>query len=358
MPSFLYQRIIVIGSTSSGKSTLAEKLAKRFDLNFIDLDALHWEPGWQEAPLEVFRKRVETATRAPAWAVAGNYHIVRDLVWHKAEVIIWLDYSLPRILWQLTHRTFKRWWTREILWGSNRENLWSHFKLWSDESLYHWLFKTYWRRKREYPILLALPEHRHLKLIRFSRPHETDEWLKLFDREPTMNIEFVKLTKPTAEIAAAFSQWENDPELIPLIRPNPSMEALLRKDSVSINDIEERIKHNRIYLIYLTGQLIGTMDYEVDPAHLYKKETSTAWLGILIGEEAGRGRGIGYLALQYLEAQIKLEGIKRIELGVFEFNTHAVKLYKKLGYRELARIEGFTYWQDKMWQDIRMEKYI
>ena len=178
MPSFSYKRVIVVGVTSSGKSTLAEKLAKRFDLNYIELDALHWEPNWQSALLEVFRARVEKAIQAEKWIVAGNYRITRDLVWPKAEAVIWLDYPLPIVLWQLTRRSFKRWWTQELLWGTNRERLWTHFKLWSDESLYYWLFKTYWRRKGEYPMLLSQPEHQHLKLIRFKHPKETMTWLE------------------------------------------------------------------------------------------------------------------------------------------------------------------------------------
>jgi adenylate kinase family enzyme len=176
MLSFPYKRLVVVGVTSSGKSTLAETLARRFDLNHIELDALHWEPNWQSAPLEIFRERVQKATQAEHWIVSGNYHIVRDLIWPKAEAILWLDYSLGRVLWQLTRRNLKRWWTQELLWGTNREPLWTHFKLWSEESLYHWLFKTYWRRKREYPRLVSQPEHQHLKLIRFRDPKETERW--------------------------------------------------------------------------------------------------------------------------------------------------------------------------------------
>ena len=178
VPFMAWNRIVVVGVTSSGKSTLAEQLSRLFDLHFIELDALHWEPNWQAAPLDVFRRRVEAATEVERWIVAGNYHVVRDLIWPKAEAILWLDYSLWRVLWQLTQRNFKRWWTQELLWGTNREPLWTHFKFWSQESLYHWLFKTYWRRKREYPMLLSQPEHRHLVLLRFKNPTETGEWLE------------------------------------------------------------------------------------------------------------------------------------------------------------------------------------
>ena len=173
-----------------------------------------------------------------------------------------------------------------------------------------------------------------------------------------MNIYFAKLDQPTFEIAEAFSRWENDPNLIPFSRPNMNEDALGKRQAVTVDDLAQRLQHNQIYLIYLDGQLIGEIDYQVDPAHLFKKEMKTAWIGICIGEAVGRGKGIGYQALQYLEEQIRLQGLKRIELGVFVFNTNAIKLYQKLGYVEIGSIKDFTYWQGQMWQDIRMEKYI
>lgn len=172
------------------------------------------------------------------------------------------------------------------------------------------------------------------------------------------NMQFQKLIVPTTEIIEHFNKWENDPTLIPLIRPNKEKADLKRRQTLTIQDLEKRLEYHYTYLIYLSNQLIGEMDYQVDPPYLYKKETGTAWIGIIIGEEIGRGKGIGYLALEYLESEIKSQGLKRIELGVFEFNTNAIKLYEKLGYKEIGRINAFTYWKDKMWQDIRMEKYI
>jgi len=178
MALFPYKRIVIIGTTSSGKSTLASQVADKFGHDFIELDALHWEPNWTEAPLEVFRSRVAHATKSERWVIAGNYHIVRDLIWPKAEVVVWLDYSLPLIFRRLWKRTWRRWWYQEELWNGNRESIWTHLKLWSKESLFHWLFKTYWRRQREYPMLLQLPEHQHLELIRFKHPKETEQWLR------------------------------------------------------------------------------------------------------------------------------------------------------------------------------------
>lgn len=173
-----------------------------------------------------------------------------------------------------------------------------------------------------------------------------------------MDITFKKLIEPNSEVLEYLNKWENDPTLIPLIRPNRDKQALEMKEVLTVQDLEERLVHNHTYLIYLGNQLIGEMDYQIDPKHVYKKEAGTAWIGIIIGEEIARGKGIGQVALHYLEEEIRKQGLRRIELGVFEFNASAIKLYQKAGYQEIARIPDFTYWQDKMWQDIRMEKYI
>ena len=173
-----------------------------------------------------------------------------------------------------------------------------------------------------------------------------------------MNTSFVKLTVPTPEIVAAFNQWENDPDLIPFIRPNPTKDDLEKRESVNAEVLSNRLDHNEIYLIYAQGRLVGEMDYQIDPNHLYKIESGTAWIGINLGEKNARGKGIGTLAIEYLEEQIKARGFQRIELGVFEFNTNALKLYQKMGYREIGRIKDFTFWRNRLWQDIRMEKYL
>ncbi len=173
-----------------------------------------------------------------------------------------------------------------------------------------------------------------------------------------MKTEIVTLTKPTAQFVEVLNRWENDKELIPLIRPNKNREELERRETITLEGVRNRLEYQQIFQIFVNHQMIGEMNYMIDPPHLFKKEPGTAWIGITIGEPEGRGKGIGTEAIQFLEEHIYQQGYSRIELGVFEFNTQAQKLYQKLGYEEIGRLEDFTYWQGKMWSDIRMEKYL
>lgn len=169
-------RIAVVGVTGSGKTTLAARLAEILGLAHIELDGLRFGPDWSEPPDEVFRERVAAALQIPGWVTDGNYSRVRDIIWKQAETIVWLDYPFLTSLWRLLRRSFRRVVLREELWGGNRENLRS--LLFEKDALLPWFFKTYPRRRREYPRLLAQPEYSHLRLIRLRTPGQADAWLE------------------------------------------------------------------------------------------------------------------------------------------------------------------------------------
>jgi ATPase family associated with various cellular activities (AAA) len=175
--SFPYQRIVVIGVTGCGKTYLAEKLARKLKLGFIELDALFWKPNWVESTLVEFRQKVDLATAGPAWALAGNYNQSRDLIWPRAQAIVWLDYPFLVSFERQWKRTLTRWWTQEPLWGTNTERLLPQLKFWSKKSLFYWQVRSYRRHKWFYPQLIASSEYSHLKFFRFKNPHETEAWL-------------------------------------------------------------------------------------------------------------------------------------------------------------------------------------
>jgi adenylate kinase family enzyme len=169
------RRIIVGGTSGSGKTTMARRLAEILGLTHVELDALHWEPNWTEAPAPVLRERVAAALSAPGWTICGNYGSVRDLVWSRADTVIWLDYPLPVIMSRLLRRTARRVITQEELWSGNRERLWAQLS--PDDSIIVWALKTYRRRRREYRALLSQPENAHLTVVHLQSPRVADRWL-------------------------------------------------------------------------------------------------------------------------------------------------------------------------------------
>lgn len=169
------RRLAVIGTSGSGKTLLARQIGRRLRVPHVELDALFWGPGWTPAPLDVFRQRVGQALGGDAWVVDGNYSRVRDIVWERADTVVWLDYSLPVVMGRLIRRTLRRSATREELWGGNRESL--HQAFLSRDSILLWALKTYGRRKREYPELLGRLEHAHLAVVHLRAPKAARAWL-------------------------------------------------------------------------------------------------------------------------------------------------------------------------------------
>ncbi|MBD2099541.1 shikimate kinase [Leptolyngbya sp. FACHB-261] len=170
-----HHRISIVGTTGSGKTTLARQLSQTLGLPHVELDALHWDPNWTPAPIDQFRQRATQALSGDSWVVDGNYSTVRDLVWSRADTLVWLDYSLPVILRRLTQRTLQRVLLQKELWNGNRERWQVQF--FSRDSIFLWALGTYRKGRHEYPVLLSKPEYAHLKVVHLGSPRMTEEWL-------------------------------------------------------------------------------------------------------------------------------------------------------------------------------------
>jgi len=113
----------MVGNAGSGKSTLGRALARRLDVPYVELDAIFHQPNWTPLPAEDFRARVAAIADGDGWVIDGNYSVVRDLVWARADTIVWLDPPRRIVMRRIVWRTLRRSVTGQDLWNGNKERL-------------------------------------------------------------------------------------------------------------------------------------------------------------------------------------------------------------------------------------------
>lgn len=170
-----FSKIVIVGTSGAGKTTLAQAIAHKYELSDIELDALYWEPHWTPAEPTAFQSRVQNAVDNKGWVVHGNYSKVRDMIWSKADVIIWLDYPRHLVWWRIVRRTVHRAFTRAKVCGDNTESF--RLSFFSKESIILWSLRTYNRNRKLYSSLMQDPQFGP-KFIRVRSPAEARRLLE------------------------------------------------------------------------------------------------------------------------------------------------------------------------------------
>jgi len=171
------QRFSVVGSTGSGKTTVASAIGDTLGAPVLELDAIHWGPNWTPTDRDTIREQVQEFLPGYAWVVDGNYRgMAQDLVWAAADTVVWLDLPFRTNATQLIRRTFRRAVRRERLWAGNRESL--RKALFSRDSILRWLIKTHRKNRRRYLHDMSTGAYPHLQWIRLRSHREIDTWLE------------------------------------------------------------------------------------------------------------------------------------------------------------------------------------
>ena len=178
--SHIGSRIHVIGNSSSGKSTLAARLADALDAPLVELDAINWQPGWvglNATDPDELKRRIRDATEGDCWVVAGSYtKISQETFWPRLDTVVWLDLPLPVVVWRFLRRTWKRWRSRELVWGTNHERFWPHFMIWrGHDSLLVWIITQHGRKRRDMIAHLSDPRWAHIRFLRLRSRREVEE---------------------------------------------------------------------------------------------------------------------------------------------------------------------------------------
>ena len=174
------RRIHVIGNSASGKSTLGKRLARILDVPFVELDALNWQPNWvalNDANPQELERRMTQATAGDGWVVAGSYTALSQRAfWPRLQTVIWIDLPMIQLVWRVLIRSWRRWRSQELLWGTNYESFWRQLMVWrKEESLIWWIVTQQRRKRRRMLACMTYARWRHIRFIRLTSVAEVEE---------------------------------------------------------------------------------------------------------------------------------------------------------------------------------------
>ncbi len=149
------KKILIVGTSCTGKTTFGKSISEKSNIPYFDLDDFYWLPNWVEKADDVFLEDIKNEILSnDKWIVGGGYtSLVKELLWTKADTIIWLDYSLPLILSRFFKRTFRRIVYKEACCNGNYETFYSSFI--AKDNLFFWILRHYKSRKRKFNVWKA-----------------------------------------------------------------------------------------------------------------------------------------------------------------------------------------------------------
>ena len=133
------ERILIVGNSGAGKSTMARALSEKTGLPVVYLDKLFWRENWQHIAREEFDALLQQELEKSQWIIDGNYDRTVSTRLAYCDTVIYLDY--PR--WQCLLGVVKRvissygkvrpdmgdgcperfdWEFMKYVWNYNREN--------------------------------------------------------------------------------------------------------------------------------------------------------------------------------------------------------------------------------------------
>jgi hypothetical protein len=171
------RRVLVAGISGAGKTTMARAIAERLGLPRHELDALHHGAGWQKRP--EFEADVARFAATDAWVCEDQYQtFIGDLLWERADTVVWLDLPRAVIMSRVIRRTFMRLVTRVELWNGNRER-------WRDLPDPGHPIRWAWAQHADRRASTAALAERHpdVHVVRLRSIHEVAAWLERLDGE-------------------------------------------------------------------------------------------------------------------------------------------------------------------------------
>ncbi|WP_245642205.1 hypothetical protein [Nonomuraea candida] len=144
---------------------------------WLELDSIFHMQNWTPRPEAEFRAEVERFTAADGWVVDGNYSAALDLVWSRADAVVWFDLPRRTVMRRLAVRTLRRMVTGAELWNGNKESF--RFLFNKDESILYWAWTRHASDSERFRRAAADPANARLTFVRVASRDDFDRALRL-----------------------------------------------------------------------------------------------------------------------------------------------------------------------------------
>lgn len=170
------RRIRVVGTSGSGKTTFARRLAAALDVPHLELDEVFWDAGWTFRDLDEAHALIRAfVAGSHGWVADGNWATRLDgLLDDDADAIVWLDYPRRVVMSRVVRRTLSRGLRRTELWHGNRENLANLVRADREQNIVLWAWTSHAGNRARYE---AVQRESAVPVVRLRSPREADRWL-------------------------------------------------------------------------------------------------------------------------------------------------------------------------------------
>lgn len=175
-------RVRVVGTSGSGKTTFARRLARRLGVPHLELDSVHHRPGWTPATDAEFEAGVLTflAGAQHGWVVDGNYQSRTAGLLADADTVVWLDYGRALVMARVVRRTLGRVVRRTELWNGNRESAVGLVARDPEQNIVLWSWRTHAPNRERFGVASGDPsasQDGRPRWVRLGSPADARRWL-------------------------------------------------------------------------------------------------------------------------------------------------------------------------------------
>ena len=170
------ERILIVGNSGAGKSTMARALSEKTGLPVVHLDRLFWRENWQHIAREEFDALLQQELEKSQWIIDGNYDRTVSTRLAYCDTVIYLDY--PR--WQCMLGVCKRILTT---YGRTRPDMGPGCNERFDWEFIKWVWN--FNRNNRQRIYALLAEATHAKVMILKNRKEGKRFLEKIQNPPT-----------------------------------------------------------------------------------------------------------------------------------------------------------------------------